>query len=172
MDLSLPTEVLFQDMEHYLRVLDQERYARSLDVLSASTVGQHTRHMLEFFICLTDQQELGCIDYDARERSMELESNPAYALHQIAELRNRLAKCSLALPLELAMNYEVSETEEASFRIPTTLAREWVFNLEHAIHHLAMIKIGLHVLAPELKLRPGFGVAPSTMRHLAQTQQG
>jgi hypothetical protein len=172
MDLTVPTEVLLQDMEHYLLALDPERYARSLDILSAASVGQHTRHVLEFFICLTAQQEQGCIDYDARERSMELESNPAYALHQIAELRSRLPQCSLALPLELAMNYQMSETEEASFRIPTTLAREWVYNLEHAIHHLAMIKIGLHVIAPELELRPGFGVAPSTMRHRARTLQG
>ena len=54
-------------------------------------------------------------------------------------------------------------------RVESTLDRELIYNIEHAIHHMAMIKIGLKVLAPELHLPENFGVAPSTIRYRHQT---
>lgn len=42
--------------------------------------------------------------------------------------------------------------------IPTNYFREIAYNLEHAIHHMAPIKIGIHEVA-DLVLPAGYGVA-------------
>jgi hypothetical protein len=48
--------------------------------------------------------------------------------------------------------------------VNTNYYRELLYNMDHAIHHCAIIRIGLmsfdHVSIPE-----GFGIAPSTIRH-------
>lgn len=48
--------------------------------------------------------------------------------------------------------------------IPTSLERELMYNIEHTIHHLALIKVGLKLVYPDLDLPNHFGVAPSTIK--------
>jgi hypothetical protein len=47
----------------------------------------------------------------------------------------------------------------------SNIERELMYNIEHTIHHLAIIKIGLNAVAPQIALSEHFGVAPSTIRH-------
>ena len=53
----------------------------------------------------------------------------------------------------------------------SNLDRELVYNIEHAIHHMALIKIGIKEVAPQLQLPEGFGVANSTIRHKKQQKK-
>lgn len=39
-----------------------------------------------------------------------------------------------------------------------------MYNIEHTIHHLALIKVGLKLVYPDLDLPNHFGVAPSTIK--------
>ena len=54
------------------------------------------------------------------------------------------------------------------FSVDSNVQRELAFNLEHAIHHQALIKIGLNQLGQHME--SGFGVAPSTLRSMATVQ--
>jgi hypothetical protein len=45
------------------------------------------------------------------------------------------------------------------------MARELVYNIEHVVHHMALVKIGLKELLPDLDLPDDFGVAVSTIRY-------
>lgn len=147
----------------YLQHLPASAYSRPLDLLSGASIGQHTRHILEFYDCLIAQHNTGEVNYDKRQRDHQLETDPQFALAVIDKICKVLPACDPDQVLVLAHGYDLQEDQLV--RVNTTFARELVYNVEHAIHHLAMIKIGLKTLSPELKLPSGFGVAPSTIRH-------
>jgi hypothetical protein len=44
------------------------------------------------------------------------------------------------------------------------MGREMVFVYDHAIHHLAIIRIGLQVHFPEVDVDVHLGVSPSTIK--------
>ncbi len=154
---------VLMDTVFFLERLDREPYGRKLDVFSGSSIGQHTRHLVEFFQCLLVQAEAGIIDYDARERNHQIETDPVYAAKVIRDLLPRLNEVAEAKALTLKVDYLHEEGSKAE--LPTTFARELIYNIEHAIHHLALIKIGLKVTSPTLVLPESFGVAPSTLAY-------
>jgi hypothetical protein len=47
--------------------------------------------------------------------------------------------------------------------IESTLARELLYNLEHAIHHMALIRVGLNLRFKYVLYQDNFGVAYSTL---------
>jgi len=54
-------------------------------------------------------------------------------------------------------------------KIDTTSTRELVYNIEHAVHHMAIMKIGVREIASYIKLDPDFGIAASTIRYKDST---
>jgi len=52
----------------------------------------------------------------------------------------------------------------------TNYHREIAYNLEHTIHHMALIKIGILELS-DLQIPEGFGVASSTMKYKKECAQ-
>ena len=59
------------------------------------------------------------------------------------------------------MGYELNGEENF---LPSNYYREVMYNLEHAIHHHALIKIGIQQFTA-IELPESFGVAPSTMQY-------
>jgi hypothetical protein len=49
--------------------------------------------------------------------------------------------------------------------VETTALRELVYNIEHAVHHMAIMKIGVREIASYIGLSSDFGIAASTIRH-------
>lgn len=147
----------------YLDHLGEERYCQSLEVFSGSSIGQHTRHIIEFLDCLSMQCDSGVINYDHRMRNKAIEDQPEMAVAALAAILERLQAHELKKKLTLAFTYDC--TTESYETVDTTFERELVYNIEHAIHHLAIIKIGLKLIAPEINLPIDFGVAPSTVRY-------
>jgi hypothetical protein len=46
------------------------------------------------------------------------------------------------------------------------------YNIEHVVHHMALVKIGIHEVSPYVILPPDFGVAISTIKyHKNQTEE-
>lgn len=166
MDLTQVVASTFSQLHIYLADIDNERYKQPLDVFSGSSLGQHTRHVIEFFDCLIRQTEQGCVNYDLRLRNCQIEEDTAFARLVLDQLLEKVKTVDLDTPMELEQEY--GPEGSGSIRVITTFARELVYNIEHAIHHLAIIKIGLREIAPELTLPKGFGVAPSTIRHEEQ----
>jgi hypothetical protein len=60
-------------------------------------------------------------------------------------------------------NYESGT--QMPFRVNSCVERELVYNIEHAIHHMALIKIGLRAEFSSVIIPDSFGVASSTLRY-------
>jgi hypothetical protein len=66
---------------------------------------------------------------------------------------------------EVILELSHTKSDEDSVKIKSSLERELAYNIEHAIHHMAIIKIALKTLFPKVKLADNFGVAYSTVRY-------
>ena len=155
-----------QVLKGILLKLDDVQYAAPLEVLSNSTIGQHVRHVLEFYLCLLNSVEAGVLNYDTRQRDLALESHVQNGIHTIEHIVHRLNSTRLNLPLTLEGDHGIESP--APFSVDSNVQRELAFNLEHAIHHQALIKIGLNQLGQ--RMESAFGVAPSTLRNVATVQ--
>lgn len=143
----------------YLERISDAQYTTPIDLLSNSTIGQHTRHFLEFYQCLLKQAEAQVINYCLRERDHGLETNTEFAVQGINEIIHELSR------LDLNSKVTLYSSKEAGEAIESTIKREVFYNIEHCIHHLALIKVGLKIISPDLLLPEHFGVAPSTVHH-------
>ncbi len=152
---------VLEGAKEYLEYLTEEAYARPLEVLGDASIGQHTRHFIEFFGCLLAQCKAGsAIDYDSRQRDLLIETQPAIAQAKIEAIQEALHD----LPDQaccLQTTYEGAEPVVTN----SSLHREVLYNIEHTIHHFAIIRIGLRICAPDLQLSEHFGVAASTIRY-------
>lgn len=138
-------------------------YSRKLDLLSEGTIGQHVRHILEFYQCVKAGVPDGLISYDKRKRDLLLESNVAFAEEIIAELIIWLSRITCECLLYLEAN--LSNQEGDSLLLPSSLNRELGYCLEHGIHHQALIKVGLAEMHLTHLIDSDFGVAPATLRY-------
>lgn len=151
---------------HLVEELTPEEFSRPAKVLGNHSIGQHIRHTLEFFICLEKGFACGCVNYDKRAHDKLIETDKFIALNKLKEISSFIEKQppNKSLTLEIAYGFQ-EETEQ----VPTNYLRELVYNIEHAVHHMALIKIGVREVAPHISLPSDFGVASSTIRYLMKT---
>lgn len=167
MQILQATELTLQSLLLFLEKIDKVTYAKPLDVFNGSSLGGHTRHIIEFYHCLIKNYQKKVINYDLRDRDKNIETNPALAAEAILNIITELKKLNLDEMVELQMSYDLKSTF-----FDTTVSnvkREVIYNLEHTIHHMALIKIGVIVAAPQIKLENEFGVAPSTIKFQQST---
>ena len=157
-------KAIFEDGRFYLSKISKDIYTQPLELFSGSSLGQHTRHWIEFFQCLMDQSlNEGGLCYDKRKRDLSLETQPGRALDVLGEIERSLERIT-----ELNTLVLTSEMSDGTIvKMPTSLDRELWFVVEHAVHHLAFIKIGLKEQYPDWILPEHFGVANSTIRYQA-----
>ncbi len=151
---------IIHQMNDLLDQLEPHEYRRPLQEYDGSTLGQHFRHILEFFICLERGLKKGIVDYASRERNLLYEDSPGVAkaaLETFAETLERLEP-----EQNLVFLAEFGHQERPAY--PSTLGRELVFVFDHAIHHLAIIKIGLRCQFPDIHTDRHLGVSPSTIK--------
>tara|TARA_R110002072_G_scaffold302889_1_gene489480 strand:- start:772 stop:1281 length:510 start_codon:yes stop_codon:yes gene_type:complete len=157
---SLNIELL-QSIEHVLEKMNDRQYTESMEVLSEATIGQHVRHLVEFYQAISNSSTSGKVNYDARKRDLTIEMSAQTAIDKIHEVILFLSSCKDDKPLILQACYEKEVNE--SDNMPTSLLRELAYGMDHAIHHLAILKIGF--LRQNIELSENFGVAPSAIRH-------
>ena len=138
-------------------------YSKPIDTLSNSTIGQHLRHTLEFFICLEHGSQTGTINYDKRAHDKLIETDKFLGLSAINRIRDFILKQPEDRSLQLEVGYDISREEFIS--IATNYSRALVYNIEHAVHHMALIKIGVREAASYINLPSDFGIAASTIRY-------
>lgn len=159
--LSACSNILRQ-LEEVVEQIHPNDFCRPSFTLSQATIGQHLRHTLEFFICLEKGVETGVINYDKREHDKLIESDKFIALSALGRIRDFV--CSQQEDRELQLEVDYSRHGEDPVIIATNYYRELNYNIEHAIHHMAIMKIGVREVAPYVKLANHFGVAVSTVR--------
>ncbi|MEP4532156.1 MAG: DinB family protein [Cyclobacteriaceae bacterium] len=154
---------LLKQLSTVIDSLTDTQFVTKVPVLSNATIGQHVRHTLEFFICLMDAKNEGVINYDERRHDQFIEQETQLAGSVVQSVEAFLQKETEDFGLMLKANYSVDN--DCSETISTNFYRELAYNIEHAIHHMALIKIGCKAVCPALVLPEHFGVASSTVRY-------
>ncbi|MDH4058108.1 MAG: DinB family protein [Cyclobacteriaceae bacterium] len=154
--------ILSQLKDLIVQISDQD-YIKPVNALNSSTIGQHLRHTLEFFTSLESGVESGVINYDRRAHDKLIENDRVLALSAITRILEFVDQHTENPPLILEAGYDLNK--EAFARVETNYQRELVYNIEHAIHHMAIIKIGIREVAPYINLPRDFGIAASTIRY-------
>ena len=143
--------------------LSDDDYCCPCQDLSNATIGEHTRHIIEMFQCLENQYEFGIVNYDNRKRDYNIQTNTAFAKECIAIILNQLDKENKELHLQ-----QIVDGEE--LLIQSNYHRELLYNLEHCIHHQALIKVAL-LQSASIEVDENFGVARSTIEYRKQCAQ-
>lgn len=164
MNLILACDSILEQLRDVISQLDDKSFRQPVGLLGNATVGQHTRHTLEFFLCLEAGFETGVVNYDKRKRDKAIEQCTSNALGKISAISNFIRNANEDAALVLAVNYH--ESKEETISMPTSFQRELAYNIEHAIHHMAIMKIALLQLPGALEIPKNFGVAISTVRHI------
>lgn len=149
------------DVETSINILNEQEFTTPIDLLSGSSIGQHIRHIIEFYDCIFKPDSGSVISYDNRKRDVRIETDPYFALQKTDEIKKHLGQITEDKKLIFVGNYSTNEQSKTVF--PTSLYRELAYALDHTIHHLAIVKIGLSVLNKQV--HENFGVAPSTIRN-------
>jgi hypothetical protein len=146
-----------------LNQLSQKQYSNSCFELSNATIGEHTRHIIEMFQCLENQYDLGIVNYDNRARNVRIQTDTTFAIENIVLIQQNLDKKNKNIEL-----LQVIDGEE--IRIGSNYFRELLYNLEHCIHHQALIKVAI-LRCENVTIDSDFGVARSTIEYRNQCVQ-
>lgn len=144
------------------RILPQD-FSKPSESLGGSTIGQHIRHTLEFFTCLQRGYENGTVNYDERAHDHHIQSDKEVALGSLKAMIAFMSNLQDDRALSLQVGYDSGCS--LYHTVKTSVMREVVYNVEHAVHHMALIRIGLSEVAPYVQVEEGFGIAASTVRY-------
>lgn len=151
------------EIKKVLLLLTDEQYSYPSNTLFGATIGQHVRHILEFYQSVFNGLDTKTVNYDNRKRNLLIETDNQYAIQVIDEINASLALDILDETLVLEGNFCAEEGKETE--IKTTLFRELAYCLEHSIHHQALIKVGLLEVNCLSFIDDTFGLAPATIRY-------
>lgn len=146
-----------------LSSISEENYTAKPDILSGASIGQHTRHILEFYLLLVSGSFSGTISYDKRERDIMIENSLEFAKQTIDRLIKGVDTLDTNLPVKLEADYTAGGNTQNL--INSSVGRELAYCIEHSIHHQALIKAGLISLGLGNVTDEHFGVAYSTIRY-------
>lgn len=154
MDFSSIKNTLIE-LKDVLHQLNNETFTKPIPSLSNATIGEHTRHIIELYQAVLTAHDTGTLNYDARPRNKTIQENKIIAITTIDEIVNTIEKEDKKLIMEHSVSNVIT-------RIETNYFREILYNLEHCIHHQALIKVGL-LSFKDVLITETFGVAPSTL---------
>jgi hypothetical protein len=152
--------------ESLLMGVSDDDYTRKVALAFNASIGGHYRHSLDHFRSLLDSAPEGDVNYDHRERGTLVEHDRFAALNATRELRERYERLDPCL-----VNRTVNVTCKTSYTTngpqvsPSTVGREIMYAVAHAVHHYALIGVMCGIMG--LKMPAHFGVAPSTVKHQA-----
>ncbi len=162
MSLNDTCIIVLQQIKGLLIQMQESDFIQPVDMLGRNSIGKHVRHILEFFNILADTAESGVVNYDKREHNVQLESNLRLAITNVEMLLKKIN----TLPNDRKLILEVcyGNDNDQNLTIRSNIERELAYNIEHAIHHMAIIKIALLTQFPEIQPDKNFGTAFSTIR--------
>lgn len=163
MNINTACSHILSQLHDLIDQISDEDFVKQGSTLSGSTIGQHVRHTLEFFIMLENGVRTGLINYDNRAHDKVVERDKQIALAVVKQIQAFVTKQSDNVPIVLEIGYDLRKEDVTN--VETNYLRELVYNIEHAVHHMAIIKIGIKEIAPYIILPRDFGVAASTIRY-------
>ncbi len=163
MPLLLESKNSLENLINIIQKINSDQYSQKIDLLANSSIGEHVRHIIELFQQLLNGYSTGIINYDDRKRDKKLQEDPNFAIESINEIILKLDKENIDLEILTIYNNYKS-------KIFSNYFRELIYNIEHCIHHQAIIKIGLESLNIKLE-NENFGMAKSTIQYKKECVQ-
>ena len=160
MQLQQSVKNVFVQLSESLHQLTDEQYVQPSKTLFNATIGQHVRHIIELFICLEKGYETGLVNYEKRKRDLAIETDKQFANGLLQKIYKNLEKPNKNLLLE--SNYD--EHSADTLTVTTNYYREIIYNLEHTVHHMALIRVGINEVST-IAVPYEFGVASSTLNY-------
>lgn len=160
MYLKEPIVNLIAQLSELLKTLTDDQYTKQIPLMSGATIGQHMRHIIEFYLALDQGYTSGKVNYDQRKRDHAIESDRYFAITKLQQIAASIVKPNQQLLL--AANYTVANDDE--FTVPSSYYRELIYNLEHTVHHMALIRIAVGEFSL-ISLPVDFGLAISTLKY-------
>lgn len=154
-ELFLEAKSTLLQLVETINQLNFDEYTQKIEVLDNSSIGEHTRHIIELFQQLILGYETAIVDYDKRKRNLEIQQNVDYATECIANIICSLVNLNKPLLINTVYN-------QHEMFIESNYLRELMYNIEHCIHHQAIIKIGLSSIGKKVTIE-NFGIAKSTI---------
>jgi hypothetical protein len=158
--LAATTDGLFLQISNALALITAEQYSYKNSLLGNASVGQHIRHVVELFQQMISGYTAGEINYENRQRNFLIETDKIFAVEQLNIIANEID-----LPNKnLLLTADYTITNDDTLTIITNYHREVIYNVEHCIHHMALIRIAFQS-AFGIMLPEDFAVAPSTLKY-------
>ena len=166
MILKQSLQQVFVQLSQTLNELSNDEYKQPSKVLLNATIGEHVRHIIELFQCLEKGYDTGVVNYEKRKRDHEIENNKELASSLLKEIYQNIDRSNKDIFLEAEDYCDFLEIVS----IPSNYYRELAYNLEHTIHHMALIRVGINEVS-SVRLPEEFGVAYSTVKYRQQCAQ-
>lgn len=146
-----------------LQIIKENHYTQKADIFSESSIGQHIRHILEFYLLLVSWSFSGTISYDKRQRDIQIEEDPKFAIQTIDRLLPGIDTLDEKSPILFEGDFTIDGSSQNA--VQSSVGRELAYCIEYSIHHQAIIKAGLVALGLKEITCKNFGVAFSTIRY-------
>ncbi len=166
MQLQQTIKNVFAQLSATLELLTDVQYVYAGKTLSNATIGQHVRHIVEMFICLEEGYDGGTINYEKRKRDRLIETDKSVAIARLHKIYEGLNKENRKLVMEATF----TDDDSGYIHFETNYYREIAYNLEHTIHHMALIKVGIREVS-DIEIPEGFGIASSTIKYRKECAQ-
>ncbi len=167
MDCRQGSSLIIKQIGEILSRMNDGQYTKELDLFNGSTIGHHMRHIYDFYYSIVKSLEIGELDYADRDRNPDIERythNAALNFITLAKLILTLDEDTL---IDVVTEFE-TEHEKPRKRVSSSIGRELLYAYDHAIHHLAIVKMGIKTNFPDFEIDPNMGIAPSTIKHNKQ----
>src|SRR6478609_5898175 len=126
MDLTPACDNILRQLTDMTKQIRDQDFVRPASTLSNSTIGQHLRHTLEFFLCLENGFHNGVVNYDKRAHDKLIETDKLVALSAIERIKQFVAGLH-EKTLLLEVGYDTNQDQFLS--VETTAMRELVYNI-------------------------------------------
>ncbi len=150
-----------QSLSKLLQTLQDAQYTHKIEHLGNASIGGHTRHIIELLQCAITGYQNSKVDYVNRKRNLALEIDRTFAVSVLDTI-----DAHLRMPDKLLAMVVEEIGDRTTPIVSTTYFREIVYNTEHTIHHLALIKVALIEMKLEV-VDNQFGMAYSTIKYQA-----
>lgn len=159
--------IVLDSLKNLLKNLTNESFSKKNDLLFGASIGEHFRHIIEFYLCVMNQDTQEVINYDLRKRDRILETKVTEGILVIDRILTKLGKLKEQdnIPIKIETCLDENQSNQG---VSSSLFRELMYCMDHCIHHQSLIKIGLLEQKLSHMVDANFGVAFSTQQYRNQ----
>lgn len=163
-----PHKIVLTELKNLLLHIDSSSFVRKNIYMFEGSIGEHFRHIIEFYQCCFLQKESRVINYDLRKRNKNLEENTDYGIQIVNSILMDVNKIEPSDDFSLTIRSGLNNKSKPLIEAKSTFFRELTYCLDHCIHHQSMIKIGLLEQKLDYIVSDTFGIAFSTQKYREQ----